>query len=100
MGYGITEQQHTAMENMMGGDGSTNVQQVHMNMGRTYIGCPLNPNYAATMMDGNRSNGMMSYSSEPRGGFGHLFMYLIGAALLIDLVLGGFWLWKQISKKK
>jgi hypothetical protein len=100
MGYGITEQQHTTMENTMGGDGSTNVQQVHMNMGRTYLGCPLNPKYAATMMDGNNSYGMMSPGSETEGGFGYIFMYLIGAVLLIDLVLAGFWLWKQVSKKK
>jgi hypothetical protein len=42
---------------------------------------------------------MMSHGSETEGGFGHIFMYLIGALVFIDLVLGGFWLWKQVSKK-
>jgi hypothetical protein len=34
MGYGITEQQHAAMENMMGGEGSTNLQQAHIKYGQ------------------------------------------------------------------
>jgi hypothetical protein len=101
MGYGITEQQHAAMENMMGGEGSANLQQAHVNMGRNYLGCPLNANYASAMMGGQRPHGAMPYGSESEAGFGfmHAFMCLIGAAVLIDLVLGGFWLWKQISKK-
>ena len=39
MGYGITEAQHTAMENMMGGEGSATLKQAHINIGRSYIGC-------------------------------------------------------------
>ncbi len=44
MGYGITEQQHTAMENMMGGEGSATLRQAHINMGRSYLGCWANYN--------------------------------------------------------
>ncbi len=50
MGYGITEQQHTAMENMMGGEGSATVKQAHINMGRAYLGCWSNYNGAPSMM--------------------------------------------------
>ncbi len=39
MGYGISEQQHAAMENMMGGEGSATLTQAHINMGRSYLGC-------------------------------------------------------------
>ena len=39
MGYGITEQQHTAMENMMGGEGSATLKQAHINIARSYLGC-------------------------------------------------------------
>lgn len=39
MGYGITEQQHAVMENMMGGEGSATLKQAHINLGRSYLGC-------------------------------------------------------------
>ncbi len=39
MGYGISDQQHTAMENMMGGEGSATLAQAHITMGRAYLGC-------------------------------------------------------------
>ena len=50
MGYGITEQQHTAMENMMGGEGSTTLRQAHINMGRSYLGCWANYNSGPAYM--------------------------------------------------
>ena len=50
MGYGITEQQHTAMENMMGGEGSATLRQAHINMGRSYLGCWANYNGAPSYM--------------------------------------------------
>ncbi|MFA5991644.1 MAG: hypothetical protein WC794_05385 [Candidatus Doudnabacteria bacterium] len=57
MGYGITEQQHTAMENMMGGEGSATVKQAHINMGRAYLGCWANYNSAPVQIP------MMGYYS-------------------------------------
>lgn len=39
MGYGITEAEHTAKENMMGGEESPMSKRAHENMGRAYLGC-------------------------------------------------------------
>lgn len=39
MGYGITEEEHSAMENMMGGEEAPMSKQSHTNMGRAYLGC-------------------------------------------------------------
>jgi hypothetical protein len=76
MGAGITEQQHTVMENMMGGEGSATVKQAHINMGRSYLGCWANYNSAPSMgMMGNigAQSGFMN-DGHPRsgmmGGFG------------------------------
>lgn len=58
MGYGITEQKHTAMENMMGGEGSASLRQAHINMGRSYLSCWANYNSGPVYMP------MMSYLSN------------------------------------
>lgn len=58
MGLGITEKQHTAMENMMGGEGSATVKQAHINMGRAYLGCWANYNSGPVLMP------MMGYSGS------------------------------------
>lgn len=39
MGYGVTEEDHEAMENMMGGEEAPMSKQAHINMGRAYLGC-------------------------------------------------------------
>lgn len=66
MGYGISEQQHAAMENMMGGEGSATLRQAHVNMGRSYLGCWSNYNGGPAYMP------MMGYfygSSTPAFGY-------------------------------
>ena len=50
MGLGITEEQHAAMENMMGGEGSPTLTQAHINMGRSYLGCWANYKGGPSMM--------------------------------------------------
>lgn len=68
MGYGITEQQHTAMENMMGGEGSATVKQAHINMGRAYLGCWANYNSGPVLMP------MMGYAGSLSAPF-HSYYY-------------------------
>jgi hypothetical protein len=97
MGYGITEQQHTAMEQGMGGEGSANLQQVHINMGRAYLGC--GSNYASgSMMGGYGPESGAPYGYMMEGIHG-VFFLLVFILVLTDLVLAGIWLWKQIFKK-
>ncbi len=50
MGYGITEEDHTAMENMMGGEDAPMSKQAHLNMGRSYLGCWANYNSGPMVM--------------------------------------------------
>lgn len=77
MGYGITEEQHTAMENMMGGEESPMSKQAHENMGRSYLGCWANYNSGPMMMMstmGNSSSGSVlpsdTQGARYSGGYG------------------------------
>lgn len=71
MGAGISEQQHTAMENMMGGEGSSTLKQAHITMGRSYLGCWSNYNGVPSMMSMmggagfNQGLNMMNNSFNP-----------------------------------
>lgn len=118
MGYGITEQQHTAMENMMGGEGSATVKLAHINMGRSYLGCWANYNSGPTPMMGYLSGsstpgvygqaggyygpaGMMGYGFNSgwnmMGGyywFGWITMLLVWILLLLSIVALVKWLRK------
>lgn len=62
------ENQHEAMDSMMGGEGSISLRQAHINMGRSYLGCWSNydsgPVYMPMM--GNMMGGTGSYA----GGYG------------------------------
>ncbi len=56
------EEEHTAMDNMMGGEGSDTLRQMHINMGRSYLGC-FDGRYIPSM-------GMMMGMMGVRGGMG------------------------------
>ena len=111
MGSGITEAQHTAMENMMGGEGSATLKQAHITMGRSYLGCwggyNSGPVYMPMMRyQGSGSSqgdfgflGMMHGAGYSRFGMmGGLFMWVIWWIVFIDLVLAGVWLYRQLKK--
>lgn len=122
MGYGITEAQHSAMENMMGGEEAAMTKQAHTNMGRAYLGCWSNyqsgPMNMSMMMGGSyvkpaqtvgtdagypgRGEGMM-YGGNYGGwgmmggysGFGGLTMVLVWTLLILGIVALVKWLKKN-----
>ncbi len=108
------QQQHEAMDNMMGGEGSASLKQAHINMGRSYLGCWSNynsgPVYMPTMggfgmMGGNGSygnyyapNGMMGWSGMMGGyygGFGWVTMILVWTLLVLGITAAVKWLRKN-----
>lgn len=60
------EQQHEAMDEMMGGEGSASLRQAHINMGRSYLGCWSNYNSGPVYMPmmGGMMGGYNSYGSN------------------------------------
>lgn len=102
MGYGITEQQHTAMENMMGGEGSATLTQAHINLGRSYLGCwanyssgpmPMMGLYGSStpsnyIQMGNRSTGTWEMMNGYYGGDNNWFDWITKILVLVFLGLG------------
>ena len=119
MGYGITEAQHTAMENMMGGEGSATLKAAHITMGKSYLGCWSNYNSgpvympmmgyygsstpaAYTQADSYYSpGGMMGYGYPGAGmmggyyWFGWVTMILIWTVLILSIIALVKWLRKN-----
>jgi len=105
------EQQHEAMDNMMGGEGSESLRQAHINMGRSYLGCWSNYNSGPVYMpmmggygvyDGNyfSPNGMMSGwnmmgNHYGFAWFGWITMLLIWSLLVLGIVALTKWLRKK-----
>ena len=113
MGLGISEQQHTAMENMMGGEGSQTLTQAHINMGRSYLGCWSNyrggPAITSPMMGsyglgvGQTFNyGMMGWPTMMGGYYGGYGLFGIITTVLfwVLLILGIFALVKWLRGNK
>lgn len=66
------QQQHEAMDNMMGGEGSASLRQAHINMGRSYLGCWSNYNSGPVYMPMMGGYGIMNelgaYNNNYPGG--------------------------------
>lgn len=88
--------QHIQMNNqakqMMGENGE---EQMHIQIAKSVTGCDLNGK--------GGSNNMMSYGGYGNmmgGNFGVGYLGIITwIVVLVDLILLGIWLWKQINKK-
>jgi len=104
-----SEQNHSAMEQRMGGEGSQTLKQAHIQMGENYLSCSNDQqNNWMPMMNGyqNAKGGgfpMMGYGygGMMNEGFGWGFgwvAFLFWIVAFIDLILLGVFLWKRIRK--
>lgn len=110
------QQQHQAMDTMMGGEGSASLKQAHINMGRSYLGCWSNyrsgPIYMPMMggmiggygqygaypvngMMGNYGWGSNMMNGWGFSGFGWITMILIWALLILGIAAAVRWLVKK-----
>ncbi len=107
MGVGITQEQHDAMENMMGGEGSDTLKQAHIAMGRAYIGCWANYNSvvpAMSMMSGYGFDYPVNFVGKfgMMGGYYGGFNFIVWCTMFLVwtlLVLGIISLIKSIKSK-
>ena len=90
-------QAHEVMDQMMGGEGSDSLRQMHINMGKAYLG--YGGNYGSGMMSGGMMGfgSMMGYAGNS-GVYG-IFGSVTWIALIIFLVAGTYFFIKQARKK-
>jgi len=109
------EEQHEAMDRMMGGEGSESLRQAHQYMGQNYLGCNTGEPWSGTMMgrgmsgikgggmmgmmmpwarNYNRPQEMMGFSSGFMGGWG-VWAGLTWIVLIIFLVSGSYYFIKK-----
>ncbi len=67
------ETQHEAMDEMMGGEGSASLEQAHINMGRSYLGCWSDYNSGPVYMPMMGGSGMIGASAAARGMMGWVY---------------------------
>jgi len=99
---------HELMDDMMGGEGSESLKQVHINMGSVFY-CGENKTMSSDMMMQMMNGGMMGYGMMGRTNYGYgmtgnysgynIINWIFVILAIIVLVLLIFWLIKQIQKE-
>lgn len=117
------EKEHSAMDEMMGGEGSESLRQAHIAMGKRFLGCNNLPGFMGMMhwmMMGRDAYGLKSLDSKsnsksykdfergwmPMMGFGMgsgfalvgLTWFITWLALIIFLILGSIYFYKEIKR--
>lgn len=104
-----SEQNHSLIEQRMGGEGSQMLRRAHIQMGERYLGCSTSANQNSWMNvmygRGGEFFPMMGwgYGNMMAGSFGWGFGVLgliFWLVAFIDLVLLGVFLWRRITLKK
>lgn len=107
-------QAHETMDRMMGGEGSESLRQMHINMGKAYLG--YGGNYGPGMMMGGgmmgnwNNNRSLKGGGFPMMGLGSMMGYggtgihtalagITWIALIIFLIAGAYFFIKQAGKK-
>ena len=95
---------HESMDDMMGGEGSESLKQVHINMGSVFY-CKENKSMSSDMMMQMMNSEMMSRTNYGYGMTGNYYggynvidwIFIILAIIVLVLLI--FWLIKQIQKE-
>ena len=100
-----SHQMHDQMDNMMGGEGSTSLQQIHIAMGGNWLGCTK----AEGVMGGTVNVNMMPMMMRMMGNYypayysGYDFVFLLALAGWLLFFIAVFYLYsikRKISKKR
>jgi hypothetical protein len=91
---------HEVMDEMLGGEGSESLKEIHINMGRAFY-CGEHGAMSGEMMDMMMSrNGMMRGDGMMSGNYGNnLFIWVFWFLLIVALVLLIVWLIRQLQEK-
>lgn len=97
---------HERMDEMMGGEGSDSLKQMHIQMGQRYLGCGTENSVGSMGMSGfgnmmgtkPLSNKWSLMRSSQLGGLHDFFAVITWISFIAFLIAGTHWFWKKASK--
>lgn len=85
---------HEAMDQMMGGEGSENLEQMHINMGRSFLGCYTNNGQEVRGMGYMMGGNYTGWTGAPmmNNGYGYLWgLNSVLLSVLLVVLIRYFW---------